>query len=179
MPIDVNYPEERILCIEKDSNSKVVIDYNELGLFNQVKEKYSNENLEKINEPTDLAYIIYTSGTTGNPKGVMVEHRNTVELIRWSESEFELSKFETIYATTSFCFDLSIYEFFYTLSIGKKIRLLKDALDIKNYIDKEKKILLNTVPSVVRKLLEEDVDLENIAFINISYSPKTVQVVKI
>ena len=66
----------------------------------------------------------------------MVEHRNAFELINWSDLEFDASKFEVMYAVTSYCFDLSIYEIFYPLSIGKKIRVLKNALDIKNYIHK-------------------------------------------
>src|SRR5690606_21468351 len=31
---------------------------------------------------SDAAYVIYTSGTTGQPKGVVVEHRNVVRLVR-------------------------------------------------------------------------------------------------
>ncbi|BFM45590.1 hypothetical protein CFS9_42310 [Flavobacterium sp. CFS9] len=168
VPIDIHYPEDRISYIEKDSNSKVVIDQAALERFIEVQEQYAKENPEKIHAPQDLAYVIYTSGTTGNPKGVMVEHRNAFELIKWSELEFDASKFEMMYAVTSYCFDLSIYEIFYPLSIGKKIRVLKNALDIKNYIHNENKIVLNTVPSVVRKLVEENVDLSSVSFINMA-----------
>ncbi|WP_166922942.1 non-ribosomal peptide synthetase, partial [Flavobacterium poyangense] len=177
VPIDINYPEDRIAYIEKDSTSKVIIDEAAFKRFNAVQERYSKENLEKINTSEDLAYVIYTSGTTGNPKGVMVEHRNASELINWSQLEFDSSKFEMMYAVTSYCFDLSVYEIFYPLSIGKKIRVLKNALDIKNYINKENKILLNTVPSVVRKLVEEGIDLSNVSFINMAGEVVPVDIV--
>jgi amino acid adenylation domain-containing protein len=178
VPIDVNYPQERIAYIEKDSNSKIVIDQKALQSFNKVQKKYSKENLEKINIPEDLAYIIYTSGTTGNPKGVMIEHRNAVELINWSKVEFDSAKFEIMYAVTSYCFDLSVYEFFYALSIGKKIRILRSALEIKEFVSMEDKILLNTVPSVVRQLLENKIDLKNVSLINMAGEIVPVDIVK-
>jgi len=168
VPIDVNYPQERIAYIEKDSNSKIVIDEEALGVFTEVQQEYSKANPEKINKPHDLAYVIYTSGTTGNPKGVMVEHGNAAALINWSKLEFDQSEFEIMYAATSYCFDLSIYEIFYTLAIGKKIRVLHNALEIKDHINEENKVALNTVPSVVRSLLEDKIDLKNVVFINMA-----------
>ncbi|MEF9674129.1 AMP-binding protein [Pseudomonas sp. PCH446] len=35
-----------------------------------------------------LAYLIYTSGSTGLPKGVMIEHRNTVNFLTWAHAAF-------------------------------------------------------------------------------------------
>ena len=35
----------------------------------------------RITGPDSLAYVIYTSGTSGQPKGVMIEHRNVVNLV--------------------------------------------------------------------------------------------------
>lgn len=168
VPIDTNYPQQRIDYIEKDSNSKMVVDENFLAQFTEVQQNYSKSNIDKVNSTKDLAYIIYTSGTTGNPKGVMVEHGNTVELINWSIVEYCKSGFDIIYAVTSHCFDLSIYEFFYTLSTGKKMRILKNALEINHYLAKDKNILLNTVPSVIRKLIEDKVSLENVKLINMA-----------
>jgi len=124
VPIDINYPQERINYIEKDSNCKVVIDQEELEKFRAVRDKYCFENFQKASSPNHLAYVIYTSGTTGNPKGVMIMHQNTVAMLTWAHKEFDTKKFNVVYATTSHCFDLSIFEMFYPLSLGKKIKLL-------------------------------------------------------
>ena len=168
VPIDTGYPQQRITYIENDSKAKIVIDQKEFEAFLQGQQKYSKENPEKINSPQDLAYIIYTSGTTGNPKGVMIKNSSTVELINWSCKEFDSARFDVLYAATSYCFDLSAYEMFYPLSKGKKIRILKNALEIKNYINDEQRILINTVPSVVKRILEEGTSLENVTVLNMA-----------
>jgi len=38
-------------------------------------------------KPDNLDYIIYTSGTTGIPKGVMIEHKSVVNLVKWFDSK--------------------------------------------------------------------------------------------
>ncbi len=171
VPIDINYPEDRIIYIENDSNSKLIIDTTLLEKFDKFQEDFSKEKLNIIYSSDTLAYIIYTSGTTGNPKGVMITHSNAVALIQWSQKEFDVSKFDIVYAATSHCFDLSIFEMFYTLSVGKKIRILSSGLDIVSYLDQDKGILLNTVPSTIRKILEDGNDLKNVTVLNLAGEP--------
>lgn len=59
-------------------------------------DNYSAEDsdLPNINMPNDLIYVIYTSGTTGNPKGVMIEHRNLVNVMFSWIKHYELDSFE-------------------------------------------------------------------------------------
>ncbi|RSC93321.1 non-ribosomal peptide synthetase [Tenacibaculum singaporense] len=168
VPIDINYPKSRIEYIQTDSKSKLLIDSIVLNQFEKCEEELSSENLNFELDCRSLAYIIYTSGTTGNPKGVMIAHFNAVALIKWAELEFDSSKFSIVFAATSHCFDLSIFEMFYTLSIGKKIRLLNNAIDIKEYLNEPEQILINTVPSIMRSLIKEEADLGNVRVINLA-----------
>lgn len=168
VPIDITYPQDRISYIENEIDAKVIIDQNELDHFSKVKENYSKSNLERVDGLDNLAYLIYTSGTTGNPKGVMITHSNASELIRWSIDYFDNSRFEVVYALTSVCFDLSVFEVFYPLSIGKRIRLLKNALDIPSVLVLDSAVLLNTVPSVVRSLVDIGQKLDNIGILNMA-----------
>ncbi|HSH66949.1 MAG TPA: amino acid adenylation domain-containing protein, partial [Bacteroidia bacterium] len=171
VPIDLDYPQERIAYIISDSQCKLVIENETLNRFRKIEKKYPNQNLPIVNRSSDLAYIIYTSGSTGKPKGVMIEHGNVSAFIDWCNTEFSNAKFDLVFCVTSICFDLSVFEIFYSLSIGKKIRLLKNALSIPEYLNHNKRILLNTVPSVVGSLLRDQVDLSPVTVLNMAGEP--------
>jgi len=171
VPIDIEYPEERIAYIEGDSNCKLIVDQKEFDLFKSQQASYSEENIgAKINQP-QTAYIIYTSGSTGNPKGVSITHQNVSQLLFWAAEEFDATKFEMVYAATSHCFDLSVFEMFFALSIGKKIRILSSALEMESYLETDQGILLNTVPSTARILLDRSNSLRNITMVNLAGEP--------
>jgi non-ribosomal peptide synthetase component F len=111
---------------------------------------------QPINQSTNqLAYVIYTSGSTGKPKGVMIEHSNLYSFICWSKQEFSLSRFEIVYASTSICFDLSIFEIFYPLSIGKPVRIIENGMHMEKYLSQDSSVLTNSVPVVIEHLLKE------------------------
>jgi len=171
VPIDTAYPQERIDYIIADSQCKVVIDAMELSVFREEANKYPQYNGPVLNQPDDLAYIIYTSGSTGKPKGVMITHSNAVAFINWCQQEFKSSIFDVVFGATSICFDLSVFEIFYPLSIGKPVRFLTNALAIPQYLATAEKILINTVPSVVGALLSEGVDLSAVSVLNMAGEP--------
>ena len=127
--------------------------------------------------PDQLAYVIYTSGSTGKPKGVMIEHGNVYSFICWSSQEFASSHFEIAYASTSICFDLSIFEIFYPLSIGKRIRIIKEVLEISKYLQVDQDVLINSVPAVIQ-LLNEGTDLSNISVMNMAGEPIPLHVIQ-
>jgi acyl-CoA synthetase (AMP-forming)/AMP-acid ligase II/acyl carrier protein len=85
--------------------------------------------------------------------------------------EFGQSRFDVVFAVTSICFDLSIFEIFYPLSIGKKIRVLPNALSIQDYLQSDEDILINTVPSVVGALLAQQADLSAVKVLNMAGEP--------
>jgi amino acid adenylation domain-containing protein len=170
VPIDPLYPPERIAFIIADSQCKTIIDE---ALRDQMKQVMLPGNSLQYckHDQNDLAYIIYTSGSTGTPKGVMIAHRSVTAFINWCHKEFVRSRFEVVFAATSICFDLSVFEIFFTLSCGKRLRLLPDALAIPAYLEQEKEVLLNTVPSVVGALLREQVNWPAVTVLNIAGEP--------
>ncbi|WP_264524507.1 hypothetical protein [Flavobacterium sp. N502536] len=90
----------------------------------------------------------------------------------WAKKEFDTAHFDLVYAATSHCFDLSAYEMFFTLSVGKTIKLLSNALEIGKELKKDKRVVLNTVPSSIRSLIEEDFSaLQNASIINLAGEP--------
>ena len=88
VPINPEYPDNRILHILKDIDSKIILTEthlsnkfkafdDELSLVCLDQELYINENPDNLYiplSPNDLAYVIYTSGSSGLPKGVMAKH---------------------------------------------------------------------------------------------------------
>jgi len=184
VPIDPEYPQDRISYMLEDTGAKLVVSSkagreklsSDVGVieldgdWKQIaKEQKSNPGV--VIHPGQLAYVIYTSGSTGRPKGVMIGHQNTNAFISWCQSEFAESKFDIVYATTSICFDLSIFELFYPLSTGKPVRILQNGLAISEYVTKDVNVLINTVPSVAETLLNEQTDLSNVTVLNMAGEP--------
>nr|WP_246496862.1 non-ribosomal peptide synthetase [Chitinophaga varians] len=172
VPIDPAYPQERIAYMIADSGAKVVIDSAMVEHFRQVSDNYHPENIPAVSGPSDLAYVIYTSGSTGKPKGVMIAHRNACAFIDWCWQEFNDVAVSTVLGVTSICFDLSVYEMFYTFSSGLTLCLLPDALSLPDYLaTATADVLLNTVPGVVGTLLETGTDLSRVKVLNMAGEP--------
>ncbi|HTI10110.1 MAG TPA: amino acid adenylation domain-containing protein [Puia sp.] len=171
VPIDPEYPQERIDYMLSESNCKVRIDQEELERFNTQKEAFPGRNLPSVISGDDLAYVIYTSGSTGKPKGVMIEHGNISSFIHWCIDEFKDSQVGTVLGVTSICFDLSVFEIFYTLATGKKLRIVGNALAVGKHLQEEDNILFNTVPGIVKVLLKEGMDLGRVKVLNMAGEP--------
>jgi amino acid adenylation domain-containing protein len=189
VPVDPNYPKLRNEVILDDADVRAVIteesiisseEYGSLAdnmstviIDTQWEEisTYPHTNPARINSVNDIFYIIYTSGSTGKPKGVVHTHRTIGSFIGWSRDEYKNSRFDITYFSTSLCFDMSVYEIFYTLGIGKPIRVVNNGFEIGNWLNEDNNILVNTVPSVVQTLLNENTDLGNISVLNMAGEP--------
>ncbi|MER7468583.1 amino acid adenylation domain-containing protein [Streptomyces sp. NPDC097981] len=78
--------------------------------------------------PAHPAYVIYTSGSTGRPKGVVVEHRSVVALLTWAAAEFGGADFARVLVSTSFNFDVSVFELLGPLVSGGSVEVVRDLL---------------------------------------------------
>ena len=88
------------------------------------------DNPERSVTDNALAYVIYTSGSTGRPKGVAIEHRSAAAFIHWAKEQFSTEHLAGVLASTSICFDLSVFEIFVPLSTGGKVILAANALEL-------------------------------------------------
>ncbi|MED1790442.1 amino acid adenylation domain-containing protein [Brevibacillus laterosporus] len=177
LPIDPDYPPERIAYMLEDSAASILLTTEELDLsdidflgekidvlksIEEIKRASSvNSQLETLcsPHPTDLAYVIYTSGSTGRPKGVMIEHRSLSNLIFATRDLHEISSDTRILQFCSFSFDASVREIIPTLASGGTVCMdTKERLfPGKQLIDwlHEKRINMAVVPTSVMAILPD------------------------
>jgi amino acid adenylation domain-containing protein/non-ribosomal peptide synthase protein (TIGR01720 family) len=125
LPIDRDYPRERIDTMLRDSGSVFLLDGEQGDIL--------SEDSDPVRcSPDDPAYCIYTSGSTGQPKGVLISHRNLANFCRWHNSRFGLTHRDRGAKYAGFSFDASILEIFPFLAAGASIFLVQkeDRLDL-------------------------------------------------
>ncbi|HEY2739146.1 MAG TPA: amino acid adenylation domain-containing protein, partial [Thermoanaerobaculia bacterium] len=169
VPIDPEYPRERRVHTLGDSGAAVLITRAALAVDltadGGVPDRLTVLDLsqEKIPAaglpagigvlPGHLAYVIYTSGSTGRPKGVAIEHRSVAALAGWARREFSDEELSGVLATTSVCFDLSVFEILVPLAWGGTVYLAKNALELPSSAAIDRVHLFNTVPSAAVELV--------------------------
>jgi amino acid adenylation domain-containing protein len=167
VPLDPQYPQERIDFMLADTQAPLVLTEQHLAdrMWNKSSEilcldssqvmiaENSRENPVATARENNLAYVIYTSGSSGRPKGITLQHHSPVVLAAWAREVFEPSDLSGVLASTSICFDLSIFELFVPLSCGGSVILASDALQLPSLWNRESVTLINTVPSAMSELV--------------------------
>ncbi|MBD2345780.1 non-ribosomal peptide synthetase [Anabaena subtropica] len=190
VPLDPVYPQERLAFMLEDSQAKVLLTQSHLvELFaksslhivcidrdSDLLSQQSRENLFSEVKPHSLAYVIYTSGSTGLPKGVAIAHQSCVALLTWSREVFTDDDLAGVLASTSICFDLSVFELFVPLSWGGKVILVENALYLPSLAAEVS--LVNTVPSIIAELLQVDGIPASVRTVNLAGEPLQNQLVQ-
>nr|WP_256381140.1 non-ribosomal peptide synthetase [Myxosarcina sp. GI1] len=174
VPCDPNLPEERLSYMLNDSGVEVLLSQKSLVAAlpsHNAKvicldsdraeiEAYSPENLDIDIDANNLAYVIYTSGSTGKPKGVMNTHFGIHNRLRWMQAEYQLNSSDRVVQKTPFSFDVSVWEFFWTLMTGATIVVArpeghKDSNYLANLIAQQQITTMHFVPSMLQVFLQE------------------------
>lgn len=145
LPIDPDYPDDRIGYMLEDSGSALLLTNmaltNKLSFSSEVIDLRAqsiylrdSSNLDIVNKSDDLAYVIYTSGSTGKPKGVMIEHRGLVNYVWWAKKRYVGGEDEVFPLYSSLAFDLTVTSLFTPLISGNKIVVYRDSSDDNEYV---------------------------------------------
>jgi amino acid adenylation domain-containing protein/non-ribosomal peptide synthase protein (TIGR01720 family) len=147
LPINPDYPEDRIKYMLTDSKAQVLLFDNSscslypTGVFSAPKAllnlseghhfDFHPSTLPPFHpsNSSNLAYIIYTSGTTGKPKGTPVSHRNVNNYATWFKSEFQIGADDNFCFAGSFCFDMSVTSLVVPLISGASLYVAREKIE--------------------------------------------------
>ena len=151
LPINPNYPDERINYMLKDSGAKLLAVANDKEgekLRSWEGEKIFLESIIHNSNPlkgrprrglqhSNLAYVIYTSGSTGQPKGVPITYANLSPLLHWGYQSLRITPYDRTVQNLSYFFDWSVWEIFITLTAGAGLYMVSGdvILDAGRYLD--------------------------------------------
>ncbi|MDZ7931365.1 MAG: AMP-binding protein [Rhodococcus sp. (in: high G+C Gram-positive bacteria)] len=186
VPIDVDYPSERIGHILDDSAPILVIaDVAGSSRHSTVL----SETVAAVNDPlvrarldasaapvvvahppspSDTAYVIFTSGTTGRPKGVMVSHRAIVNRLQWMRDDYVLTPTDRVLQKTPAVFDVSVWEFFLPFVTGASLIIAKDQGHrdpgyLVDVIERHSITVAHFVPAMLQAFLDADPEVARLS----------------
>ena len=76
--------------------------------------------------------------------------------MQWSRAHYSDAELTGVLASTSVCFDLSVWELFVPLSWGGTVVLADNALALPTLPAADRVTLVNTVPSAITELVRQD-----------------------
>ena len=175
VPIDSNYPAERIEYMLKDSAVSVLLTQEKISEtlpkieaqkicldrdWLTIAQENNNNPLSQV-KADNLAYVIYTSGSTGKPKGAMNAHQGVVNRLSWMQETYRIDNKDKILQKTPFSFDVSVWEFFWTLATGATLIVAKpeghkETDYLVEIIEKYQITTLHFVPSMLTVFLENE-----------------------
>ncbi|MCP9294068.1 MAG: amino acid adenylation domain-containing protein [Planktothrix agardhii LY1] len=179
LPLDPEYPQERLSFMLEDSQVKVLV--TQAKLVESIPEHQAQlvcldtdwekiaqnitSNPENKSEPENLTYIIYTSGSTGKPKGVLVNHANVVRLFAATDSWYHFNCQDVWTLFHSYAFDFSVWEIWGALLYGGRLVIVpylvtRSPESFYELLCQEKVTILNQTPTAFRQLIQAEASLK-------------------
>jgi amino acid adenylation domain-containing protein len=177
VPVEPDYPEDRIKHIVEDTGAKIVITREGhlspslrsgversarvvvLEDMEMVRASQDPSNLGIAIDPHSLAYVIFTSGSTGKPKGVMVEHVGMLNHILAKVHDLEIGPESVVAQSASHCFDISVWQMFAGPLVGGRTNIYSEQIVLEpdrfiDRVDADGLTILELVPSYLSAVLD-------------------------
>lgn len=135
VPLDPNYPEERLAYIIQDAHLSLLLTLRDSGVLPDVEtpqvflEDFLREIPNTVVAPGcqvtagNLAYVVYTSGSTGQPKGVQINHRGLLNLVYWHQQAYNVRPSDRATQVASMAFDACVWEIWPYLASGASLHI--------------------------------------------------------
>ena len=166
VPLDPDYPQQRLADISEDSQFSVLITQQKLLnslpvqgvkviVLDTESEMLTNQSpANPVSEvkPENLTCLLYTSGSTGKPKGVMLTHAALVNHSSAISEVFALTSADRVLQFASFSFDVAAEEIFPTWYKGATVvlrptQMFPDFASLSQFIAQESLSVLNITPA--------------------------------
>ena len=173
LPVDPNFPRDRVSYMLKDSGAKFVLTESSLDdelsfddsltsiIIDKLKSELENCSCDSPGievKANDLAYIIYTSGSTGKPKGVMVPHGAVTNFLRSMALQPGFKSDDRLLAVTTLSFDIAVLELYLPLISGGSLVLadkdqVADGDALSEIIEQNQVSVMQATPATWRLML--------------------------
>jgi amino acid adenylation domain-containing protein len=126
LPIDVDYPVERVAFMLADAAPVCVVTTRDLtfdvpAVHVDEASGMPSTDPEVPVAPANAAYVIYTSGSSGRPKGVVVSHSGVAKLVATGVERFGIGPHSRVLQFASPSFDVAFFDLCLGLLSGGRL----------------------------------------------------------
>lgn len=174
VPIEVDYPEERINYIFSDLPFNAVLTsstqlaqktlaWPKIFALDKLGEELSQQPTRRLasvaseQDAHNLCYVIYTSGSTGKPKGVEIPQSSICHYVKEASILYEMTSNDRVYQGFSLAFDASLEELWMAFANGATLiactsKEIRSGLGLISFLQQHQVSVLSTVPTLLSTL---------------------------
>ncbi|MEV0249505.1 non-ribosomal peptide synthase/polyketide synthase [Nocardia sp. NPDC050712] len=177
LPVDPDYPADRIAYMLADAAPACAITATALGLALPAELPVIDLDAHDLDSgngaplaaaerlgtltPDTIAYVIYTSGSTGRPKGVQIPHANVATLFANTHAAFGFDHHDVWTLFHSYAFDFSVWELWGPLLYGGTLVVVDYETSrspelLLALLRRERVTVLNQTPSAFYQLVDAE-----------------------